>query len=139
MDEKHKAEWLDYFEMLLELEKVKFKRSAKPKNCNDKISPDLAIFSDGNPESFGAVAYAVWTLNDGSKIATFLMAKAKLGPLLQKGETVKKELNEATYQSILKTFIFNKSVKFLLKKENLSSLPSNFKIFLFLPPSLVKN
>ena len=51
----------------------------------------------------------LWTLLDGSRVARLLMAKAKLGPLLQKGETVKNELSGATYAARIKTWIVQQS------------------------------
>ena len=53
------------------------------------MKPNLITFCDGNEDAFGVVVYALWTLQDGSKEARFLLAKAKLGPLLSKGEVVK--------------------------------------------------
>ena len=46
---------------------------------------------------------------DGSRVATIVMSKAKLSPLLLKGETVRNELSGATIASRLKDFIFEHS------------------------------
>ena len=55
-------------------------------------------------------AIALWhTLIVGSKVAALMMSKAKLGPLLHKGETVRNELSGATIASRLKEFIFEHS------------------------------
>ena len=100
------SEWLLYFEMLLQLENVKFPRSFRPDNIDPAIKPDLVTFTDGNPQSFGAVAYVLWTLKNGDKEARLLMSRAKLGALLQLGETVRNELNGAIYGSRLKDFLY---------------------------------
>ena len=105
--------WSDYFSMLVTLKDVKFPRSFKPANCDPEVEPDLVMFSDGNPDSFGACAYAVWTLMDGSRQAVLLMSRAKLSAVLQKGETVRNELSGAVFSCRLKEWILrNSGVKF---------------------------
>ena len=103
------TQWLQYFDMLLRLDKFKFKRSFKPENWDPSINPDLVTFSDGNPDAFGTVAYALWTLQDGSKKARLIGSKAKLAPLLKKGETVRNELNGATFSARFKSWIYEQS------------------------------
>ena len=103
------TEWLLYLEMLTQLHAINFQRSIKPKNVNQNIAPVLVTFSDGNPDSYGTVAYTLWSLMDGSRVATIVMSKAKLSPLLLKGETVRNELSGATIASRLKDFIFEHS------------------------------
>ena len=92
--------------MLLQLETIKFPRSFKPENVDPDVKPDLVTFTDGNPQSYGAVAYILWTLTSGEKEARLLMSKAKLGALLQMGETVRNELNGAIFGSRLKDFLY---------------------------------
>ena len=75
------GEWLEYFTDLTELEKVRFSRSVVPKDADPEVLPFCATLSDGNPDSSGANIYGIWTKLDGSRIATLLMAKAKLAPL----------------------------------------------------------
>ena len=74
---------------LLELQNVKFVRSFKPVGTDPNIDPDLVTFEDGNPDAFGAVAYALWTMADSNKVARLLMSKAKLAPIVKKGVTVR--------------------------------------------------
>ena len=102
-------EWMDYFNMLAQIHTINFRRSIKPDNVDENIDPVLVTFSDGNPDSYGTVAYTLWSLKDGSKVATLVMSKAKLGPLLMKGETVRNELSGATIASRLKDFIYENS------------------------------
>ena len=102
-------QWLRYFEMLLRLEKIKFKRSFKPDNTDPAINPDLVTFSDGNPNAFGTVGFGLWTLKDGSKEARLIGSKAKLAPLLKKGETVRNELNGATFSARFKSWIYEQT------------------------------
>ena len=97
--------WTKYFSMLEAIKDVKFRRSIKPPNVDPCTKPAIVTFSDGNENAYGAVAYALWTLSDGSKEAHLIMSKAKLGPLLQKGEIVKNELSGATYAVRIKTWI----------------------------------
>ena len=102
---EYRKEWMEYFGMLEALKEIKFPRSIKPPNVLENSQPTLITYSDGNEDAFGAVAYALWTLEDGSKEARLILAKAKLGPLLNKGETVKNELSGATYAVRIKTWI----------------------------------
>ena len=105
LDPEYESQWLSYFQMLKALKGISFPRSIKPHQVNPDIDPVLVTFCDGNPEVYGAVAYALWVLHDGSKEARLIMAKAKLGPLTHKGETVKNELSGATLASRLRTWV----------------------------------
>ena len=95
--------------MLLKLELMKFARSFKPDDADPNVLPDLVTFEDGNPDAFGAVAYALWTLSDNTKEVRLIMSKAKLAPIVKKGETVRNELNGATFAARLKTWILKTS------------------------------
>ena len=103
VDSNHKQEWIKYFEMLLQLSNIKISRSFKHENCDENIRPDLIMFQDGSKDAFGAAAYILWSLKDGSKQCSLIMSKAKLGPLLDEADTVRSELSGATYGSRLKT------------------------------------
>ena len=107
------GEWLTYFGMLVKLEMVRFVRSFKPDGVDPQVDPDLITFEDGNPDAYGAVAYALWTLSDSSKAVRLIMSKAKLAPMVKKGETVRNELNGATFAARLKSWIMkNCGIKF---------------------------
>ena len=67
------GEWMVYFGMLLQLELVKFTRSFKPDDADPNVYPDLVTFEDGNPDVFGAVAYALWTLRDSTKTVSSMV------------------------------------------------------------------
>ena len=101
--------WLDYFKMLEGIKDVSFPRSVKPASADPSIKPTVVTFSDGNMNAFGAVAYLLWTLEDGSKEARLVTSKAKLGPLLGKGEVVKNELSGATFAVRIKSWIIENS------------------------------
>ena len=101
--------WVMYFQMLLMLEDIRFPRCIIPHNSVGKVKPDLVTFNDGNPNAYGVVAYAVFTLEDGHRAARFLMAKAKLGPLTHKGETVKNELSGSTIAARIKVWLIQES------------------------------
>ena len=101
--------WCDYFSMLTQLEKINFPRSYKPSNVNPAIKPDFCSFNDGNPDSYGTVGYARWTLLDGSYQCRIMLSKARLSPLSHKGETVRNELSGATLSARLKNWIQNNS------------------------------
>ena len=127
------GKWMEYFEMLAALREVKFTRSIKPDNVDPNTLPILVTFNDGNPESFGAVAYVLWELDNGKREARLLMSKAKLGPLSHKGETVKNELSGATYASRLKVWIQEHSR--LQFKEHIPFLDSQIVQFMILKDS----
>ena len=99
------GEWLTYFGMLLNLDMIRFVRSFKPYGVDPNVDPDLITFEDENPDAFGAVAYALWTLTDSTKVVRLIMSKAKLAPIFKKGETVRNELNGATFAARLKSWI----------------------------------
>ena len=78
---------------------------------DSSILPTLVTFSDGNEEAFGTVAYALYTLTDGSKKSCLLASKAKLCPLTHKSEVVKSELSAATFSSRLRQWIVKETGK----------------------------
>ena len=104
-----REKWLAYFGMLEGVKNVSFPRSVKPPNADPGIKPTIVTFSDGNMDAFGAVAYLLWTLVDSSREARLVTSKAKLGPLLNKGEVVKNELSGATFAVRLKSWIVENS------------------------------
>jgi len=91
--------------MLLVLEKIKFPRCYKPINFDPSVKPTLITFNDGNPEAYGTVAYARWRLLDSSYVTRLVMAKARLGPLIHMGETVRNELSGATLSARITKWI----------------------------------
>ena len=101
--------WIEYFEMLFSIHEVTFPRSIVPDNIDPNVKPLLISFSDGNENCYGAVFYILWTLRDGSKVCRLIMAKARLAPLLQKGDVVKSELSAATVACRMKTWIIQNS------------------------------
>ena len=106
-------EWLEYLDMLRSLDSVRFPRSFKPAGVDHTIAPELVTFADGNPDSFGTVAYARWKMMDSSVVVRIIGSKAKLAPLLKKSETVRNELNAATFAVRLKSWI-TQVLEFLL-------------------------
>ena len=92
-------EWFDYFKDLHKLQFITFPRASKPIDADESVLPKLITFSDGNEDAFGTVAYALFTLVNGSKKAVLLGSKAKLCPLTYKAEVVKSELSSSTFAS----------------------------------------
>ena len=90
--------------MLMQLENIKFPKSFKPDDVDPYIKPDFCTFNDGNPDAFGTVGYARWTLLDGTRCCRLMLSKSRLAPLTHKGETVRNELSGATLSSRLKTW-----------------------------------
>ena len=66
-------DWQEYFKMLTQLHKIKFNRSLKPNDADPNKPPKLITFSDGNTDSYGTVAYNLWTLVDGTKVMNLVM------------------------------------------------------------------
>ena len=113
LDDEHSKLWSDYFRMLYALKDIKIYRCVKPLNTDDSYNPDLVTFDDGNPDAFGASIYGRWKLMDGLYQCRLLASKAKLGPILRKGETSKNELNGAVSAVRLKCWIEEQSnIKF---------------------------
>lgn len=104
-----KSKWCEYFGMLVELEKIKFPRSFKPEGVDSSVRPDFCTFNDGNPDAYGTVGYARWTLVDGTKCCRLMLSKSRLGPLTYKGETVRNELSGATLSARLKHWVTKNS------------------------------
>ena len=75
--------------------------------------PILITLADGNPNTFGCVAYALWTLQDSSRVACLITSRVKLAPIVKKSETVRNERNGAVFSARLKTWIVrNCGIKF---------------------------
>ena len=56
--------WLNYFEMLLSLDEIKFRRCIKPPNVVPGTKTDLITFNDGNLSVYATVAYALFEVTD---------------------------------------------------------------------------
>ena len=100
-----KEKWCEYFSMLSQIDNIHFPRSFKPKDVDPNIAPEFCSFNDGNPDAFGTVGYARWTLIDGTKKCCLMLSKSRLGPLTHKGETVRNELSGATLSARLKNWV----------------------------------
>ena len=109
LSDKFVQEWESYFRMLHSLADIKIPRCVKPVNIDASVKPILVTFSDGNMDAYGSVAYGLWKRLDGSKAAMLLVAKARLGPILHKGETVKNELSGAVSAARLKCWVEDQS------------------------------
>ena len=79
----------------------------------------MVILSDGSDEVQGAMVYARWLVGDNKFECRLIVAKGKLCPLDQKGDTVKSELNAAVMGNRLREFVeenvpysFEKSCQF---------------------------
>ncbi|XP_045105485.1 uncharacterized protein LOC123500995 [Portunus trituberculatus] len=76
-----RSEWLDYFQMMFELETLWFPRCVR--EADHVGNPTLVIFSDGSTIAYGACAYVRWEYRTGMFSSRLLMAKSKLAPLKQ--------------------------------------------------------
>ncbi len=101
--------WMEYFRMLEAVSEIKFPRSMQPANADMSVKPSIVTLSDGGRDAYGAVAYYLWTLEDGSKEARLVTSKSKLGPLLEKGEPVKNELSGAVFAVRIRSWIIENS------------------------------
>ena len=100
--EDHKNKWKAFFEDLLEMKHVKFKRCMKPDEAVD--DPVLIIFSDGSNEAYGACAYVRWQLKNQQFESQLLMSKNRLAPV-KKISTDRIELCGAVLNKRLKVLI----------------------------------
>ena len=104
-----KEAWCKYFSMLTQLEDMSFPRSFKPDSVDLNIKPDFCTLNDGNPDAFGTVGYARWTLLDGTYSCRLMLSKSRLSPLSHKGETVRNELSGSTLSARLKNWVVGNS------------------------------
>ena len=104
-----RIKWMEYFRMLEAVSDITFPRSTQPAKADPNIKPVIVTLSDGGRDAYGAVAYYLWTLKDGSKEARLVSSKAKLGPLLENGEPVKNELSGAVFSVRIKSWIIENS------------------------------
>ena len=79
LGEQFLDKWTMYFQMLLMLEDARFPRCIIPYNAAERVKPDLVTFNDGNPNAYGVVAYAVFTLEDGHRVHDFSWLKLSSG------------------------------------------------------------
>ena len=56
------VQWIEYFEMLLKLEEIKFRQSIVPADHDASTQHVLVTFNDRNLDSYGMVAYVLWSL-----------------------------------------------------------------------------
>ncbi|KAL9953949.1 hypothetical protein ACROYT_G041431 [Oculina patagonica] len=77
--EKYMREWITFFRDLRGMDRVMFPRCLKPSNVASH-QPVLIIFSDGSDNSYGACAYARWSLPEGKYDSRLIMSKNRLAP-----------------------------------------------------------
>ena len=85
---------------------LSFKRCIRPHDAAG--DPILVVFCDSSELAFGACAYVLWKLNDGSQSCKLLMAKTHIA-LINTISIVKLELNGAKLGPQLKSFIYEES------------------------------
>lgn len=73
--EQYQQNWITFFQDLLEMGKVLFKRCMKRDDAID--DPVLIIFSD----AYGACAYVKWECTDGRFETQLILLKNRLAPL----------------------------------------------------------
>ena len=86
------------------LSELKYDRCLRPPDAEGK--PSLILFSDGSDEAYGAVAYALWKLRDGSYWSRLIMAKNRIAPI-KKISTPQMELNGAVISKRIRQVIEN--------------------------------
>ena len=68
--------WLNYFEMLLSLDEIKFRWCIKPPNVVPGTKPNLITNNDGNPSVYVTVAYTLFDVTDqGQDVSKLLRRK----------------------------------------------------------------
>ena len=97
-----RRKWIQFFQDMFLLEKLKFPRCLKPKNAVGK--PWLIILSDGSDQAYGCAAYVRWNCSDGSVKMYLIMAKARIAPM-EKVTTPRMELNGAVISKRCRTAI----------------------------------
>ena len=101
--ERYKQYCRQFFQDMLEMNHIKFKRCVKPKDAANE-QPMLIIFSDGSSNAFGACAYARWKLNDGRYSCRLILSKHRLAPI-KKMSIDRIELCGALLNARLKTLL----------------------------------
>ena len=86
----------------MQLGQVKFYRSLTPADWEGK--PWGITFSDGSDKTYGAVMYLRWETSHGIEVR-FVESKAKLTPLLQKGDAVKAEICGAVFAARIRKYV----------------------------------
>ena len=120
MSDELTTEWILLFQELFEMTEIEFVRCIRP--YHSVGDPILVIFSDASKDAYGAVAYAVWTLSNGTNEARLIVAKSRLAPKKQIS-IVRLELCGVLVAVRLKKFLFKhsrlhfKDVKFLCDSE----------------------
>ena len=68
-----------FFEDMLEVEGISFKRCIKPDQAVG--NPIMVTFSDASSEAFGACVYFRWRLEDGSFVSSLVGSKNRVAPM----------------------------------------------------------
>ena len=77
--EDYRKKWTVFFEDLIDMKHVTFKRCMKPDGAI--TDPVLIIFSDGSSEAYGACAYARWQLKNQRFVSQLIVSKNRLAPV----------------------------------------------------------
>ena len=107
LPEQTTSEWMSlFFEEVFEMSNIDFRRCITP--IDSVGDTKLVIFSDASKAAYGAAAYVVWTLSDGSNEAGLVLAERRLAPKEQLS-IVRLELCGVLLADRLKKFLFKHS------------------------------
>lgn len=90
---KLREQWVKYFEMLVRVGGVKFKRATRPKNTVGQCI--LVCYFDGSNSCYAIAIYARWVLENGSVVVNLLASKARVAPMFTTS-TPRMEMDGAT-------------------------------------------
>ena len=97
-------QWLQLTRELFQLESLEFPRSVVPRGYDSSIKPILVLFSDGSDLGQCAVAYLVWTMQNGSHHVSLVTSRTKIASMT-KISTPRSELAASQLQSRLGTWL----------------------------------
>ena len=104
LPEKFRNQWMAITKELFSVEELEFPRSLVPRGYDPAIKPILVLFSDGSDLGICAVAYLVWTLQDGTSHVSLVTSRTKIASMT-KLSTPRMELCAAQLQTRLKTWL----------------------------------
>ena len=97
-----RKKWVDFFNELILLKDISFKRCVKPKDSME--DPVMVIFCDASEKAFGACCYLRWKVSNGSFKSQLIASKSRVSPIKVKS-IVRLEICGAVLGSRLAEFV----------------------------------
>ena len=85
------------------LQQIEFHRCTKPDNAIGE--PNLVLFSNASKDAYGAVAFAIWQIEDNKYESRIILSQNRIAPIIITNNIVRLELSGAVISKRMREII----------------------------------